>query len=178
MAEIITVARPYAEAVFRLAKEGNTLPQWSDVLSYLAAVVEHAEVRNVVANPKFTAQQVKGLINDILAERATAEVQNFIGVLVENARLSLLPYIAARFEELKAQHESVLDVQIASAFAVDAAQLAEITTQLEARYSKKINASVLVNAELIGGVKITVGDEVIDASVRGKLQAMAASLKI
>lgn len=117
MAEIITVARPYAEAVFRLAKDANRLAPWGEALAVLAAMMEHSEVVTLVTNPKSTAQEVGKLIVDVLGDRADVEVKNFIDALQENHRLTLLPEIARQFELLKSREESVVEATVESAFA-------------------------------------------------------------
>ncbi|OHX12541.1 F0F1 ATP synthase subunit delta [Chromobacterium sphagni] len=177
MAELITVARPYAEAVYSLATEQRSLDQWSDALSWLAAMVNNPDLAQVVTNPKHTAQEVEALMLDVLGNRGNEEVKRFLAALIENARLTLLPEIAAQFELLKAQSEDIVDAQVESAFAMSDAQQAELTTTLSRKYGKTVRLDVRENPALIGGVRVLVGDDVIDASVRGKLQAMAASLK-
>lgn len=177
MAELITVARPYAEAVFRLAKESNTLPLWSDVLANLANIANCKDALDVVANPKCSATQVQELLVGLLGVDANAEVKNFLATVIENGRFTTLPAVAALFEELKAADEGVAQAHIESAFAVTDAQLAELTATLNQQLKRKITADVTVNPDLIGGVKVTIGDLVIDASVRGKLTALATSLK-
>ena len=177
MAELITVARPYAEAVYSLATEQRSLDQWSDALSWLAAMVNNPDLAQVVTNPKHTAQEVEALMLDVLGGRGNDDVKRFIAALIENARLTLLPEIAAQFELLKAQSEDIVDAQVESAFALSDAQQAELTTTLSKKYGKTVRLDVRENPDLIGGVRVLVGDDVIDASVRGKLQAMAASLK-
>ncbi|WP_047391042.1 F0F1 ATP synthase subunit delta [Chitinibacter sp. ZOR0017] len=177
MAELITVARPYAEAVFRLAKESNTLAQWSDILAKLASIASNDDALAVVANPKCSAAQVQELLAGLLGGEASAEVNNFLATVLENRRFTTLPAVAALFEELKAADEGVAQAHIESAFAVTDAQLAELTATLTQQLKRKVTADVGVNPDLIGGVKVTIGDLVIDASVRGKLTALATSLK-
>ncbi|MBB5018068.1 F-type H+-transporting ATPase subunit delta [Chitinivorax tropicus] len=177
MAEIVTVARPYAEGLFRLAKESNAFAKWSDVLSVLAAVVGHDEVKEVVTNPKFSAGQVQSLLSDVLGDKADDQVKNLVKTLQENGRLTLLPEIAIQFEQLKSALNSTVDAHIVSAFPLDGAQLQALVAKLEARFKQKVDAQISVDPELLGGVRIEIGDEVIDASVRGKLQAMAFRLK-
>lgn len=177
MAEIITVARPYAEAVFRLAKEENAVAKWSDVLSFLAAIVQDQRIADMIGNPKFESAQIENLVLELLADRADAQVKNFIQVLMHNVRLSLLPQIAEQYEQFKAELEGRVAIEVTSAYPLSESQLNDLASSIEKRMNRKVTATVQVDPELIGGVKVTVGDEVIDASVRGKLQAMAASLK-
>jgi len=177
MAEIITVARPYAEAVFSIASEQKRLDAWSEALVWLAAMVENPDVAERVTNPKYTAQEVEALLLNVLGERADETVKRFVAALNENHRLMLLPEIASQYEALKAESEGMLEAVVQSAFALDPAQVAELADTLSKRYGKSVRLDVRVDQELIGGVRVLVGDDVIDASVRGKLYALAASLK-
>lgn len=177
MAENVTLARPYAEAVFALARDAGTLPSWADVLARLAVVAADAQVRDCLANPRVSPA---GLVK-LLAESAGTSLdnaqQNFVTVLVENERAALLPEINAMFTLLKGAHEGVRDAVVTSAFPISADAQAKLVGDLETRFGTRLNVSVAIDPELIGGVRIAVGDEVIDASVRGKLAAMAAALQ-
>ena len=177
MAEIITVARPYAEAVYSLATEAKRLDTWSEALVWLAAMVNNPDVAEVVTNPKHTAQQVEALMLDVLGERGNDDVKRFVATLIENNRLLLLPEIARQFELLKAEAEGIIDGIVETAFPMTDDQLSELTATLSRKYGKTVRLEVQVDAELIGGVRVLIGDDVIDTSVRGKLHAMAASLK-
>ncbi|STR44857.1 F0F1 ATP synthase subunit delta [Iodobacter fluviatilis] len=177
MAELITVARPYAVAIFRLAKETGTLPLWSDVLAQLALIAGNELALEVVANPKFSVAQVKELLLGLLGGQQSAEVQNFIDAVLENRRFTVLPAVAELFEEYKAADAGEVEARIESAFALTDSQVAELSATLSQQLHRKVTAQVSVNPELIGGVKVTVGDLVVDASVRGKLTALASSLK-
>lgn len=177
MAEIVTVARPYAEAAFKLAKGLNQLDAWSDALRLLVTVVEHEEVARVIDNPNVSAPQIESLLQGIVGEQVSVEVKNFISILVSNKRLNLLPEVARQYAQLKLDAENGVDAAVVSAFPLSDAQLNELSAQLVKRFGRQIRAQVTVDPELLGGVKITVGDQVIDASVRGKLQAMAYGLK-
>ncbi|MCW3480152.1 F0F1 ATP synthase subunit delta [Neisseriaceae bacterium JH1-16] len=178
MAELTTVARPYAEAVFSLANEQQRLGAWSEALAWLAAMVQNPAVTEFVTEPKHTAQEIEALVLNVLgAERDTAEVKNLVATLIANGRLLLLPQIAEQFELLKAEAEGVLDALAETAFPMTDAQRAELTDTLSKKYGKTVRLDVRVTPELIGGVRVLLGDDVIDASVRGKLHDMAASLK-
>lgn len=176
MAETVTIARPYAEAVFRLAKEKGALAVWSDALAKLAAFAAHADVAACVANPSLTAAQKADLLKSLLGS-ADADMGSFIGVLAANDRLSVLPEIADFFEALKAEEEGVKDAVIYSAFPIDAAKTAEILPALEKRFGAKLKPEIKLDPELIGGVRVVVGDQIYDASVRGQLDAMATALR-
>lgn len=176
MAEIATLARPYAEAVFRLADAGAALPAWSNTLRALAQAAGHPAMQECLATYDLTKAQLRELFLSLSPQDISAEAKNFIGLLIENDRLALLPEIFAQFETLKNRREGVVDAEISTAFELDAAQLASLVADLERRFKRKIKPKVRVEPELIGGVRVVVGDEVIDGSVRGKLNAMAAGL--
>lgn len=175
MAEAATIARPYAEAVFALADAAGALARWSRALATMATVAADAEVRRAIGNPRLTADQVYGLLAATSGDLA-ADEQNFLRVLIENDRLSALPEIAALYEELKNEREGVVEAVITTAFPLDKAQLAALVEEIETRFKRKVQPEVRVDAGLIGGVRMQVGDEVIDGSVRGRLAAMAAVL--
>lgn len=184
MAENVTLARPYAEAAFQLARSANSpavLEAWSEALSRLSAVAAQPEMEECIGNPRLSPAQLAQLCLDVAASGAklsmSADQQNFVRVLADNDRLIVLPEIAELFNELKHGHEGVRDAEITSAFVLDDATLKTLVADLERKFECKIQATVKVDAELIGGVRIAVGDEVIDASVRGKLAAMATALK-
>jgi F-type H+-transporting ATPase subunit delta len=176
MAENVTLARPYAEAAFKLAREAKALAPWKDALDRMALAAADADMRALIANPKLSSAQVAQVFLDV-AGKLSEQQKNFVQVLVANERLALLPEIHKLFVQLKNEEEGVKDARITSAFALDDAALKKLVAELEPRFNCKLNPSVNVDPELIGGVKIAVGDEVIDASVRGKLAAMATALK-
>ena len=177
MAENVTIARPYAEGAFQLASAGNALGPWSEALDRLAVVAADPQMRDCIADPKLQPQQLAGLFLDVAGAGLTAEQQNYVRVLVDNERLQVLPEIRDLFVALKNEHEGIKEAKITSAFPMDDATLKALVADLENRFKAKLNVTVSVDPELIGGVKIAVGDEVIDASVRGKLANMAAALK-
>ena len=176
MAEPVTIARPYAEAVFKLASEGNALAAWSDAIANIDGVVADSRVQVCISDPKVSTQQLEGLVLGVVGDKLSGDARNFVQVLVQNARLDLMPLIRAHFEALKREKEGVLEAKIISALPMNDAQVKALVAQLEAKYQRKVTAQVETDASLIGGVKIVVGDKVIDGTVRGKLDAMAASL--
>lgn len=177
MAETATIARPYAEAVFGLADKSGALERWAELLTVLAHVVEHSQVQSLIANPNVGAEQLYGVIVALTKTDLPVDVQNFVRLLIANNRLALLPGIHAQFVELKNAREGVLKAAIASAFPLDDMQLKGLIADLERRFKRKIEPQMVVDKELIGGARITVGDEVIDGSVRGKLDGLAVALK-
>ncbi len=176
MAEPVTIARPYAEAVFKLALEGAALPAWSDALANIDGVVADARVQACISDPKVSAQQLEGLVLGVIGDKLAGDARNLVQVLVQNNRLHLMPLIRSHYEALKRDQEGVLEATIISALEMSDEQVRQLVTRLETKYQRKVTAQVATDAALIGGVKIIVGDKVIDATVRGKLDAMAASL--
>ena len=177
MAEAVTIARPYGVAVFRLAKEKNALAKWSEMLSLTVAIAADAQMQAVLDDPKLASADVERIFLDICGGRLDEQGVNLIKLLVEYDRLTLLPQIAAVFEELKAQDEGTLEAEITAASKMSKAQVDAVVGKLQDRFGKKVEASVKVDPEIIGGIKIVVGDTVIDASVRGRLQELAYTLK-
>ncbi len=175
MAELATIARPYAEAAFEVADATGKLAAWAGALGRLAAVAVDPEVRRLLGDPGVTPDALYGVIAGAAGE-LPVEVQNLLRVLIDNGRVAVLPEVRELFEARKNEREGVVDAEIASAFPLDAAQTAELVKELEARFKRKVQPQVSVDKELIGGVWVAVGDEVIDGSVRGKLAAMAAAL--
>jgi len=179
MAENATVARPYAEALFRVAqagKESFNLAAWSELVSELTQIGSHPEVQAFARNPKASEADVIATITALVKSPLNSEAKNFLAMLVENGRISLLPEIGAQFQALKNSLEGAADADIASAFELSAAQVAELVVTLEKKFSRKLNPVVSVDPSLIGGVRVVVGDEVLDTSVRGKLQQMRVAL--
>ncbi len=177
MAENLTIARPYAEAAFSSADAGGKLQAWSRVLQRLAMIVADPDMHSAIGDPKVGPEQLYGLVAAGTGDALDAQAQNFVRVLIENDRLSLLPEIATLFESLKDEREGVIEAQIESAFPLDEAALSQLVGDLERRFRRKVRPHVKVDRELIGGALITVGDEVIDGTVRGRLQNMASALR-
>jgi len=177
MAEAVTIARPYAEAAFAFADAGGALAKWAQALDAMAQLVAHPEMHAAIGNPRLTDEQLYGLFASLCGDGLTAEMQNFVHVLIENGRLTLAPEIRDLFLELKNEREGVVDAVVESALPLDAAQTAALVADLERRFKRKVKPRVTVNQELIGGVRVQVGDEVIDSSVRGQLATMASALR-
>lgn len=177
MAEAITVARPYAEAVYKLAVNNQGLSEWSKMLQLAAAIAEDDGVKRLIGNPVISAKQLGEIFLEIGKNKFNSEARNLIMLLADNKRILVLPQISQLFEQLKAQHEGVLEAKIVSAFAMEGRQLKKLIEDLERKFKRKIEAQVSIDSELIGGVKVEIGDEILDASIRGKLEAMAVALK-
>lgn len=178
MAEPSTIARPYAEAAFRLADAQGKLADWSATLANLSAVATDARVRAAIGDPNFPAAKIAGLFIAILAGKLTGEGENFVRVLAENGRLDVLAEIRTQYEVLKNEREGVVEAEVYSAFEMDQAQVADLVSRLEKKTGRKVRARVSVDKALIGGVKIVIGDQVIDGSARAQLAALETALKV
>jgi F-type H+-transporting ATPase subunit delta len=173
--ETTTIARPYADAVFKLAEGEGKLAEWSGLVRRLAAIAADPNVTPLLGDPKVTSEQIYDLIASAAGDLPAA-AQSFIRVLIENDRVQVLPEVTSLFESLKNEHEGVVEATIESAFPLEDAQRKEVIDGLERRFQRRVQPSVVVNHDLIGGVRIAVGDEVIDSSVRGRLTSMAIAL--
>lgn len=176
MAERTTVARPYADAAFQIARERNALPQWSEMVKLADAIVADPQMAEVLTSPKLDAAQKASLFLTIAGDRFTGEMRNFVRVLIEADRIELLPEICVLFDSLRNDAEGVAKATIESALPLSDSQLADITAALSKRFGKRIEASTSINPALIGGARIAIGDTVIDGSVREKLEAMKHAL--
>ena len=175
MAEISTIARPYAEAAFRVAQAGD-LDAWSDLLGNMAAVAAHPEMQSLISNPKLSHEQIFGLFSGVLGDALSGQAQNFLRELIGNGRLSALPEIAVQFHTLKNAREGAADALITSAFPLSDVQVAELVATLEQKFRVKLHPQVTVDADLIGGVRVVVDDQVLDTSVRTRLDQMRTAL--
>lgn len=176
MAEPVTIARPYAEAAFKLALENNQLAPWSDMLETLAAVVADAGMRACIDDPNVARSELESLVLGVIGDRLDGHARNFVQVLIANDRLALISQVRTLYEDLRREHEGVVEARIISALPLDDAQSRELVSSLERKYQRKVSAAVETDPQLIGGVRIIIGDKVIDATVRGRLEAMAAAL--
>jgi F-type H+-transporting ATPase subunit delta len=177
MAELTTIARPYAEAAFALARDGNALPVWSEMLRLARAVVADPRVAEALDNPALDTPAKESLLLSICGDKLTPEGRSFVRVLIEADRITLLPEIQVMFDALKDSADGVAKAMIETAFPLDGVELEALKAALEKRFGRKIEAAVVVKPALIGGARVTVGDTVIDGSVQEQLRAMAAQLR-
>jgi F-type H+-transporting ATPase subunit delta len=175
MAELATIARPYAEALFRVAEAGD-LVAWSGLVQELAQVAGHPEVLSLALNPKVGRDTIADLVLSAVKAPVPEQAKNFVRMIVANHRLDTLPEVAIQFEALKNAREGAADVEIVSAFPLESAALADLVAGLERKFKRKLKPFVAVDASLIGGVRVTVGDEVLDTSVRAQLARMQVAL--
>ncbi|MFN0302691.1 MAG: F0F1 ATP synthase subunit delta [Burkholderiales bacterium] len=176
MAELATVARPYAEAIFELADKADNLAGWSTTLESLARTAENSEVKALIGNPKVSPQQLIDVIAAAVRGGLSGESKSFVQAIITNGRIAALPAVYTLYEALKNERESKVEAHITTAFAIPEAELAQLVADLERRFKRKVEPVVTIDRELIGGARVVVGDEVIDGSVRGKLSTMANAL--
>ncbi|MFT5175742.1 MAG: F-type H+-transporting ATPase subunit delta [Gammaproteobacteria bacterium] len=172
----IKTARPYAIAAFKQAVDEGDSGRWSEMLALLASVTDDATMKGLIANPKVTRPQLAALIIDVCGDALTETGRNFVQVLAENQRLGITTDIVAAFELERARAERRSDVEVVSAYELSAAQQNDINVAMTRQLGTKIDISVAVDRELIGGVIIRCGDMVIDASFRGRLAQLAQTL--
>jgi F-type H+-transporting ATPase subunit delta len=176
MAELSTLARPYAKAAFEFARDKGALADWSTQLATCAAVAADAGMDAVLDNPSLTDEQQAQTLNDVCGDATGAEVKNFVSILASNKRLSLLPEISAQFDLLKANLEKTVDVEVVSAFDLDQATADKLAGVLGRKLEREVKVSTSTDAGLLGGVLIRAGDLVIDGSVRGRLNKLAEAM--
>ena len=176
MAELSTLARPYAKAAFEFAADVVALQGWSKSLSTAGAVAQQPAVVKLLSSPSSTAAQQAAAVIEICGDELGATGQNFIVILSENRRLQLLPQILHQFEIMKANREKAVDVDVVSAQEMDAAQQQTLSDALSAKLERKRNMQGSLGKRLLGGAVIRAGDTVIDGSIRGRLTKLAESL--
>ncbi|MDZ7686752.1 MAG: F0F1 ATP synthase subunit delta [Gammaproteobacteria bacterium] len=176
-AELTTVARPYARAAFSYALgQDDGLAKWSRMLALLGAAADTDVLHDALDNPQLSHEQEAGILIDLLSDELNPACQNFVHILAENDRLTLLQDISELFEDLKAQHEKTMDVEITSAFDVSDADKDKLAEALKSRLQKEIDLVATVDESLLGGVIIRMEDTVIDNSMRGRLEKLAQAL--
>ncbi|TWO69775.1 F0F1 ATP synthase subunit delta [Caenimonas sedimenti] len=174
MAELATIARPYAEALFQSAKADVAgTSQWLDAL---AAVAGNAQLLQYAGNPKVTDQQVFDLVADVAKVQLPEAGKNFLRTVIENGRLAALPEAALQFRAMKNAQGGSSDAIVYSAFPIAASALGEVGVALEKRFGRKLNVTVQEDPSLIGGIRVVVGDEVLDTSVKARLEQMKVAL--
>ena len=176
MQENTTVARPYAQAIFDTASEENKLTEWSEMLGLLAAVVADAQMKVVLENPKMDAAAQSDFVLGVCGQALSETGNNLVKVLAEARRLAIIPEINRMYEQLRAEAEGVIEVGVTSAYELAPEQQATISEVMAKRLGRKVEIAHEVDESLIGGVVIRAGDTVIDASVRGRLKALATQM--
>lgn len=177
MAEIATIARPYAEAAFRVASGEKALGKWLEALQLLGGLVEDERMRALLSDPKRDRADKQKALATLMKGHSGETVQRLVDLLIENGRIVIAPELARQFEALKLEAESSVEAFVSSAFPLAKKEVEDLQAMLEGRYKRKVHVTPTVDPALIGGVRIAVGDEVIDASVHGQLAAMALTLQ-
>lgn len=176
MAELTTLARPYAKAAFMFAREQNALEKWETMLGLTAALVEDPKMEQLLGSPHLSDDEKARAIAQVCGDELDQGGANFIAQLAENKRLGLLPMIFVLFHTLRAEQQAFADVEVTSAYELDEAEVSRLVASLRKRFGLEVKISNKVDAGLIGGVIIRAGDTVIDGSVRGRLQKLAEQL--
>ncbi|QNI04617.1 F0F1 ATP synthase subunit delta [Halomonas sp. SH5A2] len=175
MAELLTVARPYAKAAFEYARDHEALDNWSNALASLSLAVTDSDVHRLLGNPKLATEQKAELLASVLPDGDDA-IRRFLDTLAGEGRLNALPYIADQFERLRAEYEERVEVTVISAYKLDSKQKTKLSNALKKRLNRKISITTQVDKTLIGGVILRAGDTVIDGSVRGRLNRLSEAL--
>jgi len=176
MAEISTVARPYSKAVFDLAQDQNKLTEWSNMLSFLSAVVNEPSMKSLITNTSIKKERLSKLMDEICIGKMDESGSNFIKVLTENRRLNLVSEICLQFEAMRAEAEGTIEAELVSAFDVTDKQLTKISKALQKRLGRKVSLKARIDETLIGGAIVRAGDVVIDGSVSGRLNSLSNAL--
>jgi len=174
MAELATIARPYAEALFKTA--GADLVATAAWLDELAAIASNVQLQQYAGNPGVTSAQTFDVMTGVAKTALPEAAKNFLKAVIDNGRISVMPEIASQFRALKNAKSGSSDATVFSAFALGAETLADLLVTLEKRFEKKLNLKVELQPELIGGIRVVVGDEVLDTSVKARLEQMKAAL--
>lgn len=175
MAELATIARPYADALFKAAPDADQV-NWLGQVEALATVARDPQLRSLADNPVITKEQVFEVLTGAVKVALAPAVANFLRTVLDNGRLAALPLMAEQFQTLVHARQGVSEATVYSAFPVDAAQLADIQGALEKRFGRKLQPTVQLDPTLIGGVRVVVGDEVLDTSVKARLERMKTAL--
>lgn len=176
MLENSTIARPYASAVFGLAQETGQVQEWSAMLELLGLLASDKTMRGLITNPRVSRQQLQELVTDLCGDGLTGFGRNLVTLLVQAGRLQYAPSIKNRYEQLRADAEGKVDVEVVTAYSLDRQQQDSIAGTISARLGKQVNIRTSVDESLIGGAVIRAGDSIIDASLRGRLTRMRNEL--
>ena len=177
MAERATIARPYARAAFAHAHEAKALPAWSKLLGAAAAGAGDSRIARLIGNPHVSSNELVDLLGGLSEQAAGEGGKNFLRALAENRRLALLPYIAAQFEELRAEVEGVVDVEVIAAQQIASPQEKKLAAALKKRLGREVRLHTRIDESLLGGAIVRAGDLVIDGSLKGRLERLGSALQ-
>ncbi|MBS1270524.1 MAG: ATP synthase subunit delta [Gammaproteobacteria bacterium] len=177
MAGMSSLARPYAQAVFGLAKESKDYESWSDALVFLAALVSDASIRDLIDNPRVDREALAKLFDGLCAERVPEGGRNLVRLMAANERLTAMPEVASQYQAMRAEAEGTIDAEVLSAKPIGDERAAVLSKALEKRLGRKVNLTVREDDSLVGGAVIRAGDLVIDGSARGRLEKLASALQ-
>jgi F-type H+-transporting ATPase subunit delta len=178
MAELNTLARPYAKAAFQQASESGDLAAWATQIATLAAVAQTKNVSMIINSPSIPSEKKVQILIDVCGEELGDKAHNFVTILAENKRLGLLPQIQQLFEQLKANQERTVNVEISTAFELDSEAQEKLNNVLSKKLEREIRVNTIVDKTLLGGILVRAGDIVIDGSVRGRLEKLAESMNL
>jgi len=178
MAELTTLARPYAKAAFEHALEAKRLGEWSDMLALAAQVVSDEAMQQLLQSPHFSKEEQEDAMLKVCEGKLDAGGINFIKLLAQNGRLLALPEIEVLFNFLRSEFEKTIEAQVTSATELNEQQITQLKEKLAANLGRKVDVSVEVDADLLGGLIIQAEDLVIDGSVRGKLAKLSDTLNV
>lgn len=178
MSELTTLARPYAKAAFEFALEKKDLATWTETLEFLSMVTNDSSMAKLLDSPSLTREKAADAVLSVAEGRLDQQAANFVSLLASNGRLELLPEIQALYEQHRAEYEKTVEVELLSAVELTEQQLQDLNSQLEKKLGRKININCQIDPTVMGGMIIRAGDLVIDASIRGKLNDLADSLKV
>lgn len=176
MAEALTLARPYAKAIFEFAVEHNSLDGWSGMLAAITEAVTHPEMAAVLGSPALSGEQQAALVADVCSSRINDKARNLVDALAVNKRLPLMPEVKELFERLRAERQKKVEVEVVSAYPLTGDVVEKLATALQRRLDREVNIQTTVDETLIGGAIIRAGDTVIDGSLKGRLSKLAEAL--
>ncbi|MFZ0487183.1 MAG: F0F1 ATP synthase subunit delta [Arenicellales bacterium] len=177
MAGTSSLARPYAQAVFELAKESNDYKSWSDALAFLAALVNDQLMQNLINNPRVEHGRLLELLEELCGDRVPESGRNLLRLMADNNRLLALPEVAAQYEVMRAEAEGTIEAQVRSAKPLSDEQKKQLSKALEKRLGRKVILTVHEDDSLFGGAVVQAGDLVIDGSAKGRLEKLASALQ-
>ena len=178
MSESSNIARPYAQAVFELARDSGRFDEWSDSLKSLCEIVEHPDIGAMINDPRITREQILDVMLEIGGDGFDEQTGNLVRILGHYRRLAAIPMIARQYESLRAQEEGIIEAELETAFEIEDEQRSSLVAALQKRLGRKVRLTSNVNPDLLGGVVVRAGDWVIDGSVRARLDKLSSSLGV